>query len=202
MKSNHLVPAIAWVLLSCARVCDATIVVQFGTGTPPIQFTTMTSGYSLDPSNNNIEITNTANGWYRIYSDSPSSEDLGRITFSGSSANNVRLLVSNNATDFNVDQGFSSAACRDWNGMTGGGSHLVKVQAKVGRDLTYDIYANYIARLDVGGNISAHIEHAGEAQGGESNPGIFAVTAGGNLSNTLHAIKGNIFRFFREFRGS
>lgn len=98
-----------------------------------------------------------------ITSDSPSTEDIGRVTLSGSrgsTTDRIPLLIRGNEVVPTEPEGFmTQLGCRDWAGLaqTSGLNEFVTVYAAVGRDVTDTVHTGAIFRLQIGRDLLSPI---------------------------------------------
>lgn len=122
-----------------------------------------------------VELGNN-HSYVRIYSTSPSQENIGRITIGGSGSNVVGVVLGNQAWD---DNGVVFAACVDWAGVITNRGHT-KFIGRISGNLTDTVSAGQLFRLSVGGQIQRGVQ-ANIAEG------TFVVTA-----SSITAPDGNI----------
>jgi len=110
-----------------ARHAWATLIAEFRTFSGSFSLATDVTFSGI-----NATVHNPRTGVYRIYTDTPS-DNLGTVSFTGSSNTNLIHLVIGNG---DAASGQSMAAgCRNWAGLSTGGFKL-RVQAHIDGDLT------------------------------------------------------------------
>jgi hypothetical protein len=135
---------------------------------------------------------------YRVFADSPASEDIGVVTFN--QATRIGLIIgsftlfveaTNPSLNPNVVPNIGFEGCRDWAGLTGTGAGLVGLQALITRDLTGPVTAGNVLRIDAGRNIEGDISK--DSSGLPTNDPIVAIrSSGGSISGDITAAQGNI----------
>lgn len=149
-----------------------------------------------------IDINNPGNGWlFRIKSNTSLYPgqlwDIGLVRFTGTTNNRRVTLIIGGAADVVSGGGVMSFGVEDWGGLEPNQADVL-LQAAAFGDITGDVEADHIWRIDAGGDISGDLIHN---RGGDWKNHLFvsdtyAIVAGGNVSGDFRSfVSGGVAQY-------